>query len=48
MFNQKTHYEWLVKIFKSLDDKGNYRLINEVVQENSFPINDIKKELKKV
>lgn len=38
-------YEWLVKIFKKSDDKK-YDLIEEVVRENSFPINKIKKELK--
>jgi hypothetical protein len=38
-------YEWLVKIFKKSDD-WRYDLIEEVVKENSFPINKIKKELK--
>ena len=38
-------YEWLVKIFKK-DSKGKFDLIEEVVRENSFPINKIKKELK--
>lgn len=48
-------YEWLVKIFKKIPHpnplpKGEgikqYNLIEEVVRENSFPINKIKKELK--
>lgn len=38
-------YEWLVKIFKK-DSKWKFDLIEEVVRENSFPINKIKKELK--
>ena len=38
-------YEWLVKIFKQSSDKK-YDLVEEVVRENSFPINKIKKELK--
>ena len=38
-------YEWLVKIFKKSKD-WKYDLIEEVVRENSFPINKIKKELK--
>ena len=38
-------YEWLVKIFKK-SSEGKYDLIEEVVRENSFPINKIKKELK--
>ncbi len=38
-------YEWLVKIFKKSND-WRYDLIEEVVKENSFPINKIKKELK--
>ena len=38
-------YEWLVKIFKKSDD-WRYDLVEEVVKENSFPINKIKKELK--
>ena len=38
-------YEWLVKIFKK-DKDWKYDLIEEVIKENSFPINKIKKELK--
>jgi len=38
-------FHWLVKIFKKNND-WNYNLIEEVVRENSFPINKIKKELK--
>jgi len=38
-------YEWLVKMFKKLENEK-YDLIEEVVRENSFPINKIKKELK--
>ena len=38
-------YEWLVKIFKK-SSEGKFDLIEEVVRENSFPINKIKKELK--
>ncbi len=44
MFDKKTYYEWLIKIFKKSDD-GRYDLIEEVVQENSFPIDMIQKEL---
>jgi hypothetical protein len=39
-------YEWLVKIFKKSTIDWKYDLIEEVVKENSFPINKIKKELK--
>ena len=55
MFKKDGIYEWLVKIFKqsplSISPQGrevkqsNYELIEEVVRENSFPINKIKKEL---
>lgn len=45
MFKKDWIYEWLVKIFKKTGDKK-YDLIEEVVRENSFPINKIKKELK--
>lgn len=38
-------YEWLVKIFKK-SSEWKYNLIEEVVRENSFTINKIKKELK--
>ncbi|MFK7780151.1 MAG: class I SAM-dependent methyltransferase [Candidatus Gracilibacteria bacterium] len=37
-------YEWLIKIFSKRKD-GKYDLIEEIVKENSFPINKIKKEL---
>ena len=45
MFKKDGIYEWLIKIFKKAGD-GRYDLIQEVVQENSFPIDIIKKELK--
>ena len=45
MIKEDWIYEWLVKIFKKSDD-NKYDLIEEVVKENSFPINKIKKELK--
>jgi len=45
MFKKEWIFEWLVKIFKHKKD-NNYELIEEVVKENSFPINRIKKELK--
>lgn len=45
MFKKDWIYEWLVKIFKKSDD-WKYDLIQEIVRENSFPINKIKKELK--
>jgi len=45
MFKKDWIYEWLVKIFKNNND-WRYDLIEEVVRENSFPINKIKKELK--
>jgi SAM-dependent methyltransferase len=38
-------YEWLIKIFKK-SENNKYDLIEEVVKENSFPINKIKKQLK--
>ena len=44
MFKKDGIYEWLVKIFKQKKE-NNYELIEEVVRENSFPINKIKKEL---
>jgi len=44
MFKKKWIYEWLVKIFKKWDNEK-YDLIEEVVRENSFPINKIKDEL---
>jgi len=45
MFKKQNYYEWLIKIFKKSKD-WRYDLIQEVVKENSFPINMIKKELK--
>jgi len=45
MFKKDKYYEWLVKIFKNIDS-NKYELIKEVVRENSFPIDIIKKELK--
>jgi hypothetical protein len=45
MFKKDGVYEWLIKIFKKAPD-GRYDLITENVQENSFPIHMIKKELK--
>ena len=45
MFKKDGIYEWLIKIFKKSDD-GRYDLIQEIVKENSFPIDIIKKELK--
>lgn len=38
-------FNWLIKIFKKLDN-WDYKLIQETIKENSFPINKIKKELK--
>jgi len=37
-------YEWLIKIFSKRED-WKFNLIKEIVKENSFPINKIKKEL---
>lgn len=45
MFKKDWIYEWLIKIFKKAPD-GRYDLIKENVQEISFPIHMIKKELK--
>lgn len=45
MFKKEWIFEWLVKIFKN-NSSWNYDLIREVIKENSFPINKIKKELK--
>ena len=48
MFKKQDYYEWLIKIFKNIDWKNDYNLIEEVVSENSFPIEKIKKELTKI
>jgi len=45
MIKEEWIFKWLVKIFKKNNDLK-YDLIEEVVKENSFPINKIKKELK--
>lgn len=45
MFKRSWYFEWLIKIFKKRKD-WKYDLIEEVIKENSFPINKIKKELK--
>lgn len=45
MFKKEWVYEWLVKIFSKRED-WKFDLIEEVIKENSFPINKIKKELK--
>jgi len=45
MFKQNWYYEWLVKIFKKSKD-NKYDLIEEIIKENSFEINKIKKQLK--
>jgi len=37
-------FQWIIKIFKK--EKNGYSLIEEIIRENSFPINKIKKELK--
>lgn len=39
------YFEWLVKMYEKAED-GRYDLVTEVVQENSFPISKIEKELK--
>ncbi len=44
MFKKDWIYEWLVKMFVKQKD-ASYILEKEVVKENSFPINKIKKEL---
>jgi hypothetical protein len=45
MFKKNNIYQWLIKIFKkSLDSR--FDLIEEYVNENSFPIEKIKAELK--
>ena len=45
MIKEEWIFKWLVKIFKK-NNEWKYDLIEEVVKENSFPINKIKKELK--
>lgn len=45
MFKKNGIYEWLVKIYEKAED-GRFDLTTEVVQENSFPISKIEKELK--
>ena len=44
MFKKPWMFEWLVKIYEKADD-GRYDLFTEMVQENSFPISKIEKEL---
>lgn len=45
MFKKPWYFEWLVKIYQKASD-GRFDLTCEVVPENSFPISQIKKELK--
>ena len=45
MFKKPGMFEWLIKIYEKADD-GRFDLTTEVVQENSFPISKIEKELK--
>lgn len=45
MFKKTWYFEWLIKIF-SHKNENNFELITEVVNENSFPISKIEKELK--
>lgn len=45
MFKKPGIFEWLVKIYEKSDD-GRFDLTSEIVQENSFPISKIEKELK--
>jgi len=45
MFKKNWIYEWLVKIYEKSED-WRFDLTTEVVQENSFPISKIEKELK--
>jgi hypothetical protein len=45
MFKKPGMFEWLVKIYEKAED-GRFDLTTEVVQENSFSISKIEKELK--
>jgi len=45
MFKKPGMFEWLVKMYEKADD-GRFDLTTENVQENSFPISKIEKELK--
>lgn len=45
MFKKPGMFEWLVKIYEKAED-GRFDLTTEIVQENSFPISKIEKELK--
>lgn len=45
MFKKPGMFEWLVKMYEKSED-GRFDLITEIVQENSFPISKIEKELK--
>lgn len=45
MFKKPGIFEWLIKIYEKAED-GRFDLTTEVVQENSFPISKIEKELK--
>lgn len=47
MFKKSNYYEWLVKMFEK-DTDWKYNLTQEVVKENSFPIELISKELKNI
>lgn len=47
MFKKDWYFEWLIKMFKKRKD-GKYDLIEENVKENSFSVEKIKKELKKI
>ncbi len=45
MFKKPGIFEWLIKIYEKAED-GRFDLTTEIVQENSFPISKIEKELK--
>lgn len=45
MFKKPGMFEWLVKIYEKAED-GRFDLTTEIVQENSFSISKIEKELK--
>jgi hypothetical protein len=47
MFKEEQYYKWLIKMFVKLE-KNNFELIEEEIKEISFPVEDIKKELKNI
>jgi len=47
MFKEEQYYKWLIKMFVNIWE-NNFKLIEEEIKEISFPVEDIKKELKNI